>query len=84
MELPDWWDWELAYTEHVVSRMEERGVSDVELRTMLRSPISVQPGRHGRWQVETRHAAHRWTIVLEPDFEDRVVFVVTVYQRDER
>jgi hypothetical protein len=84
MELPEWWNWELAYTEHVESRMDERGVSDVDLRTMLQSPISVQPGRPGRWQVEARHAEQRWTVVLEPDFDDRVVFVVTVYQRDDR
>jgi hypothetical protein len=83
MELPEWWDWDLAYTEHVESRMEERGVSDVDLRMMLQGSSSIQPGRPGRWQVEARHAGRRWTIVLEPDLEDRLVFVVTVYQRDE-
>lgn len=83
MELPDWWDWELAYTEHVESRMEERGVSDVDLRMMLQGSSSIKPGRPGRWQVESRHAGRRWTIVLEPDLEDRLVFVVTVYQWDE-
>ena len=83
MELPAWWNWELVYTEHVESRMEERGVSDVDLRTMLENALSIQPGRPGRWQVDARHADRRWAIVLEPDFEDRLVFVVTVYPRDE-
>jgi hypothetical protein len=83
MELPHWWGWELAYTEHVEGRMEERGVSDVDLRTMLQDPTSIGPGRHGRWQVEARHAGQRWTIVLEPDLEEQILFVVTVYQRFE-
>jgi hypothetical protein len=50
---------------------------------MLQNPSSVDPGRPGRWQVEAGHAGRRWTIVLEPDLDDHLVFVVTVYQRDE-
>ena len=35
MNWPSWWDWELGFTAHVEGRMEERGFSEVELRSML-------------------------------------------------
>ena len=82
MDLPEWWEWDLAYTEHAEVRMEERGVSDVQLRTMLQSPSALRPARRaGRWIVEAVHGNQPWVVVLEPDFEDRLVFVVTVYPR---
>ena len=35
MNWPSWWEWELGFTAHVEARMEERGFSEIELRTML-------------------------------------------------
>ena len=62
MDRPHWWEWELAYTEHVESRMEERGISDVDLRTMLQDASSLSPGtRPGRWRAATRHAGKPWS-----------------------
>ena len=83
MERPDWWDWELVFTPHVESRMEERGFSEVELRSMLDSATEVVPGtRAGRWMVRTRHAGRPWVVVLEPDRADLRLFVVTAYERE--
>jgi hypothetical protein len=82
MDHPHWWDWELAYTEHTESRMEERGISELELRTMLEDASSMSPAvRSGRWLVETRYAGRRWNVVLEPDVDERLLFVVTVYPK---
>lgn len=33
----------------------------------------------GRWIVESHHQYHAWEVVLEPDFQDRLVVVVTAY-----
>jgi hypothetical protein len=32
---PDWWRWELTFTSHAELRMEQRGVTEVEVRAML-------------------------------------------------
>lgn len=32
---PDWWNWELMFTGHAELRMEQRGVSEVDVRAML-------------------------------------------------
>jgi len=83
MDRPDWWDWELAYTEHVEGRLLERGVSDVDLRTMLQDATSIRPAsRPGRWIVQTRYAARPWVVVIEPDQDEHVLYVVTTYAKD--
>jgi hypothetical protein len=64
--------------------MEERGISDVDLRTMLQNVSSLSPGRRpGRWQAATRHAGAPWVVVLEPDLQEHLLFVVTVYPKVE-
>ena len=80
MDRPDWWTWELAYTEHAEQRMEERGISDVELRAMLDASTCVEPAsRVGRWAVRTRHGNRPGAVVLEPDADERLLFLVTMY-----
>lgn len=82
MEKPEWWDWELAFTEHIERRMEERGFSEVELREMLEGAVELRPGRRaGRWEVGTQHAGRPWIVVVEPDEEEELVFVVTAYPK---
>ena len=77
------WDWELAFTAHVESRMEERLFSDVELRVMLDDATDLKPSaRPGRWIVHTRYGGRPWTVVVEPDEDEKVIYVVTVYRRE--
>jgi len=81
---PEWWDWDLAFTHHAESRMEERDFSEVELRTMLAETTELMPGRQpGRFLAKTRHRGRPWSVVLEPDRDDRVLLVVTAFPRDE-
>jgi hypothetical protein len=43
MALPEWWNWELELTPHSEERLEERGLTEVDLRTMLgKSPRSIE------------------------------------------
>jgi hypothetical protein len=81
---PEWWDWDLAFTHHVESRMEERGFSEVELRTMLAETTELVPARQlGRFLAQASHGGRPWTVVLEPDPDDQVLFVVTAFPLDE-
>jgi hypothetical protein len=77
---PEWWNWELAFTAHVESRMEERSISELDLRRMLEDATELSPGRQtGRFLVSGRHEGRRWIVVLEPDSDERVAYVVTAF-----
>ena len=85
MARPGWWDWELAFTSHVEVRMEERGFSELELRSMLESPTSVEPSRRqGRWVVSVKLRGRNWTVVVEPDADEHLLYVVTAFPRGDR
>jgi len=80
-ELPVWWDWPLALTLHAEFRMQERGLGEVQLRTLLEGADRVYPtGRRDRWKVLARLRGVRWTVVLEPDEATRTVLVITVFR----
>ena len=32
---PEWWNWDLSFTGHAELRMEQRGVTEVEVRAIL-------------------------------------------------
>jgi hypothetical protein len=65
--------------------MEEREFSEVELRGMIADIVDLTPARRpGRFVGSTRLRSRPWVVILEPDMEDRVVFVVTAYARDQR
>lgn len=82
-EQPDWWDWDLRFTFHVEARMEQRGLSEVELRAMLEHALDLKQARRpGRWIVHSRHAGGRWIVVVEPDPEEQVLVIVTAYPRE--
>ena len=60
--------------------MEERGFSEVELRTMLDDASKLVPARRpGRWLIHTRHAGQPWLVIVEPDLDDRILMIVTAY-----
>jgi hypothetical protein len=78
----EWWTWDLAFTLHLELRMEERGFSESELRTMLEDATKIErSARPGRWIATTRLGGKSWTVVVEPDAEDRVLYVVTAFER---
>lgn len=85
MNWPSWWEWELGFTAHVEARMEERGFSEIELRTMLDSASKLIPARRpGRWLIHTRRARHPWVVVVEPDLDGKILMIVTAYPEEVR
>jgi len=77
---PEWWQYELIISPHVVARMEERDFTEIDLRTMLDKATdwreSVAPGR---FVIESIHESLPWEIVVEPDDYEKVLIVVTAY-----
>ncbi|MBI3457943.1 MAG: DUF4258 domain-containing protein [Candidatus Rokubacteria bacterium] len=78
---PEWWDWELAFTGHVELRMEQREVTEVEVRSMLQRASGFSPSvGQGRFMIETTHRGRPWIVIVEPDPDDRVLVIVTAYE----
>jgi hypothetical protein len=60
--------------------MLQRGLTEVDLRAMLDDATDVEQARApGRWLLRTMRERVPWVIVLEPDIEDRLLVVVTVF-----
>ena len=80
MAISEWWHWELTFTFHCERRMEERGLSESDVRRMLQGARRVRRGRvQGRFEAAGRNRGTRWVLVLEPDLELQRLFVITVF-----
>ena len=80
MNWPTWWDWELELSSHLEKRMLQRDFTEIDLRTMLAQATAYRPDFiEGRWVVETHHRHHSWEIVVEPDFLEGSLVVITAY-----
>ena len=61
--------------------MEQRGATEVELRSMLRRATGYSPSVvAGRFMVETTHRNRPWIVVVEPDPDARLLVIVTAYE----
>jgi hypothetical protein len=78
---PEWWKWDLSFTGHAEMRMEQRGVTEVDLRAMLERATGFRPNVvEGRFMIDVRHQARPWLVIVEPDAEAKLLVVVTVYE----
>lgn len=76
-----WWDWPLEFSEHLLERMIERGLSEIDLREGLENAELVEPaGLPGRWKIVIAVARARWAVIVEPDEFERVLVLVTAYR----
>jgi hypothetical protein len=77
---PDWWDWEIEFTPHLLKRMEDRNFNEIDLREMLYHPKNYKPDIvEGRWIIETHHERHPWEVIVEPDDYEKLLVIVTAY-----
>jgi hypothetical protein len=56
---PDWWEWNLAFTPHVESRMDEREFSELDLRAMIADATDLVSSRR---PILGKHAPARSTV----------------------
>ena len=81
---PGWWNWELSFTSHAELRMEQRGVTEVEVRAMLEKATAFGPNVvEGRFMIHVHHLQHSWIVIVEPDADARLLVLVTVYEVSE-
>ncbi len=80
MNWPDWWKWELEITPHAEKRMEQRDFTEIALREMLSRAGGYRPDEfYGRFVVESRFHQTDWEVIVEPDFEEQLLVIVTAY-----
>ena len=61
-------------------RMEDRGITEVELREMLQGARGYHSDVvEGRFIVEATHSSRVWHVVVESDQVERLLVVVTAY-----
>jgi len=61
--------------------MEQRGVTEVEVRAMLERATRFEPNVvDGRFMIHVRHSQDPWVVIVEPDSDERLLVVVTVYE----
>jgi len=65
--------------------MVDRRFTEVDLRRMLEVAQRYRKDVvENRWVVMTRHRRSRWEIIVEPDWDARLLVVVTAYPVEER
>ena len=78
---PEWWNWELSFTAHAELRMEQRGVTEVDVRAMLERATHYEPSVvEGRFMIHTLHKGRPWVVIVEPDVDATLLVVVTPYE----
>ncbi len=80
-EWPEWWEWELDFWDHLKERMEQRHFAEVDLRLMMKEATAYKKARRpGRWILETKHQDHRWHVIVKPDYNAKILDVVTAFE----
>jgi hypothetical protein len=83
VDWPDWWNWELELTPHVLKRMADRRFNEVDLRIMLDGAVGFYENHEeGRFVIDTTHNARSWAVIVEPSPSDEMLIVVTAYPVD--
>jgi hypothetical protein len=78
---PEWWDWELELSPHLLKRMIDRSFTEPDLRAMLEHARAFKPDTvEGRWVIVTVHHRRVWEVIVEPDPGARRIVVITAYR----
>ena len=79
-KLPAWWGWELELSLHLLKRMNDRDFTEIDIRHILNSATSIRRDVvSGRWVAATRLRGCRWDVIVEPDPDVELLFVITAY-----
>jgi hypothetical protein len=83
-EFPSWWSWELSFTPHAELRMEQRSVTEVDIRAMLERATAFEPSVvEGRFIDHVARNNRPWIVIVEPDVDASLLVVVTAYEVSE-
>jgi uncharacterized protein DUF4258 len=74
----------LSFTPHAELRMEQRGVTEVDVRVMLeRSTAFESSVVEGRFVIHVARNNRPWIVIVEPDNDPSLLVVVTAYEVSE-
>ena len=80
---PEWWDWELELSSHLLKRMQDRDFNELEVRQMLSTASGLrQDIVPDRWVIQTRHRRKPWEVIVEPDRDAQLLIVITAYSAE--
>ena len=81
---PSWWRWELSFTPHAELRMEQRRVTEVDVRAMLERATAFEASVvEGRFMIHVARNNRPWIVIVELDTDASLLVVVTVYEVSE-
>lgn len=74
----------MALSDHVQDQIDDRGITEIELRQMLAHARRYRRSRHaGTFLVAGRMRGQEWTIAVRPDPTRRRTVVVTAFPQAE-
>jgi len=80
-DFPEWWDWELFFTDHTKLRLEERDLTELEVRAMLQRANRYEPDSiDWRFQIRVRYQRRPWIVIVEPNEMLKRLVIVTAYE----
>jgi gluconate kinase len=84
MNWPEWWFWDVEITPHIEKRMLQRDFNEIELRQMLHSAKYFEKDIvDGRFKILTDFKKNEWEIIVDPDYEENLLVIITAYSTEE-
>ncbi len=80
MQWPEWRNWTLELTPHIEKRMVQRDLSEIDLRKMLYNARGFKKDKEQeRWIIYSKIDSVNWEIIVEPDYDEKLLVAVTAY-----
>jgi archaeosine-15-forming tRNA-guanine transglycosylase len=77
----EWLDWDIEIGYHASKRSQVRGFNETDLRILITDAAGFRPSDvEGRFVLHSRLGADEWRVVVEPDFEEHKLIVVTAWR----
>ncbi len=77
----EWLDWEVDIGYHASERSVERHFNETDLRAMISDMAGFEPSHvEGRFVLYSRLRDEEWRVVVEPDHDERKLYVVTAWR----
>jgi hypothetical protein len=84
MNWPEWWNWEIEITPHAEKRMIQRNFNELELRQMIYGARNYKNDiEDGRFKLLTQFKNEEWEVIVEPDYEENLLVIITAYSIEE-
>ncbi|MBM4039507.1 MAG: hypothetical protein FJ290_13425 [Planctomycetes bacterium] len=77
----EWLDWDIEIGYHANKRSVVRGFNETDLRIMIADVVGFEVSHvEGRFVLHSHLGDDEWRIVVEPDYDERKLIVVTAWR----